>query len=107
MHIYQSYGYFISPDITVLQKFPGVGEKTAKVVARVLYDLPVIAVDTHVHRVSNRLGLVKTKTPLQTSQILEKVVPKNYKSIAHHTLILFGRYHCVARKPKCGTCPFT
>lgn len=105
--IYKKYGYRISDDIIQLQKLPWIGEKTAKVVAHVLYDVPVIAVDTHVHRVSNRLWIVKTTQPLQTSKLLEKVIPDAYKQIAHHTLILFGRYHCMARKPKCETCPFT
>lgn len=104
--IASQYGYYIPADITRMQRFPGVGEKTAKVVAHILYDMPVIAVDTHVHRVCNRLGIVKTKQPLQTSQQLEKVIPEEYKGIAHHTLILFGRYRCTARNPKCEICPF-
>lgn len=84
----------------------GVGEKTAKVILHVLYDQPVIAVDTHVHRVCNRLGIVKTDEPLQTSRELERIIPDTYKQNAHHGLILFGRYHCTARNPKCGDCPF-
>lgn len=87
-----------------LVKLPGVGEKTAKVVLHVLYKKPVIAVDTHVHRVCNRLGIVKTTTPLQTSKLLETTIPNEYKSIAHHCMILFGRYLCTARKPKCSEC---
>lgn len=87
-----------------LVKLPGVGEKTAKVVLHVLYKKPVIAVDTHVHRVCNRLGIVKTNTPLQTSKLLETTIPNEYKSIAHHCMILFGRYLCTARKPKCSEC---
>lgn len=87
-----------------LMKFPWVGEKTAKVVLHVLYKKPVIAVDTHVHRICNRLGIVKTKTPLQTSKLLETTIPKKYKQIAHHCMILFGRYHCTARNPKCADC---
>jgi len=84
----------------------GVGEKTAKVILHVLYDHPVIAVDTHVHRVCNRLGIVKTTEPLQTSHELERIIPTKYLQNAHHGLILFGRYHCTARNPKCGDCPF-
>jgi endonuclease-3 len=103
--IYKQYGYIIPRRIADLMQLPGVWEKTAKVVAHVLYGEPVIAVDTHVHRVCNRLGIVKTKHPLQTSKFLEKVIPDDYKRIAHHCLILFGRYHCIARKPKCETCP--
>ena len=87
-----------------LMKLPGVGEKTAKVVLHVLYKKPVIAVDTHVHRVCNRLGIVDTKTPLQTSKLLETLIPKKYKQIAHHCIILFGRYYCTARNPKCAQC---
>ena len=70
----------------------------------VLYKKPVIAVDTHVHRVCNRLGIVDTKTPLQTSKLLETLIPKKYKQIAHHCIILFGRYYCTARNPKCAQC---
>ena len=87
-----------------LQKLPGIGEKSAKVIAHVLYGDKVIAVDTHVHRVANRLGLVDTKTPLETSKLLESVVPLKYKDHAHHSLVLFGRYVCIARKPKCEIC---
>ncbi len=103
--VYNDWGYVIPSDINALMQLPGVGEKTAKVVAHVLYNKPVIAVDTHVHRVCNRLGIVKTKHPLQTSKLLEKKIPDDYKRIAHHCFILFGRYHCVARNPKCATCP--
>lgn len=106
LQIATKYGYYIPADVVRMQQFPGVGEKTAKVVGHVLYDMPVIAVDTHVHRVCNRLAIVKTKQPLQTSQQLEKAIPEEYKAIAHHTLILFGRYYCTARKPKCEGCPF-
>lgn len=106
LQIATQYGYYIPADVVRMQKFPGVWEKTAKVVAHVLYNMPEIAVDTHVHRVCNRLGIVKTRYPLQTSQQLEKAIPEEYKAIAHHTLILFGRYHCTARKPKCEGCPF-
>lgn len=68
---------------------PGIGEKTAKVIAHVLYGASVIPVDTHVHRIANRLGWVKTTTPLQTSKLLEKVIPNTYKTYAHHVLVLF------------------
>ena len=87
-----------------LIKLPWVWEKTAKVVMYVLYKAPVIAVDTHVHRICNRLGIVKTKTALQTSKILETEIPNQYRTIAHHCLILFWRYHCTARNPKCENC---
>ncbi len=87
-----------------LIQLPWVWEKTAKVVLHVLYKKPVIAVDTHVHRVCNRLGIVKTKAPLQTSKLLETAIPNEYKQIAHHCIILFGRYYCTARNPKCAEC---
>lgn len=96
----------LCPDLKQLQKLPGVGIKTAKVISYVLFWSKVIAVDTHVHRVANRLWLVNTKSPEKASQELEKLVPDKYKETAHHTLILFGRYHCTARNPKCIECPF-
>ena len=99
--------YIIPNNLSELIKLHGVGEKTAKVLLHVLYKTDDIAVDTHVHRVSNRIGLVDTNTPLQTSKIIHSRVPKKYTYMAHHTLIFFGRYHCLARKPKCETCPFT
>jgi endonuclease-3 len=70
----------------------------------VLYDKPFIAVDTHIHRVSNRLGLVKTTSPEKTSELLEKRIPDQYKDHAHHALVLFGRYYCKAQKPQCEIC---
>lgn len=99
--------YTIPDTLSELIKLHGVGEKTAKVILHVLYNTNDIAVDTHVHRVCNRVGLVSTNEPIQTSKLLDKVIPEKYKSIAHHTLIFFGRYQCTARKPKCDTCPFT
>ncbi len=87
-----------------LMQLPWVGEKTAKVMLHVLYKKPVIAVDTHVHRVCNRLGIVQTNAPLQTSKLLETTIPNEYKQIAHHCIILFGRYYCTARNPKCAEC---
>lgn len=95
----------IPKNIQDLIKLPWVWEKTAKVVSHILYKTPVIAVDTHVHRVANRLWFVNTKQPLQTSKLLEELVPERYKQTAHHTLILFGRYHCTAKNPKCDNCP--
>lgn len=97
----------LCPDLEKLQKLPWVWIKTAKVISYVLFWSKVIAVDTHVHRVSNRLWIVDTKIPEKTSETLEKIVPDEYKEIAHHTLILFGRYLCTARNPKCIECPFT
>ncbi len=97
--------YIIPQAITELTKLPGVWEKTAKVVSATLYGTSVIAVDTHVHRLANRLWLVSTKQAGQTSKLIEEAIPIEYKSIAHHTLVLFWRYHCTARNPKCETCP--
>lgn len=94
-------------DLDKLQRLPWVWIKTAKVISYVLFWSKVIAVDTHVHRVSNRLWLVNTSSANKTSQLLEDIIPEKYKNIAHHTLILFGRYICLARKPKCFDCPFT
>ncbi len=88
-----------------LVKLPGVGRKTANVIASVVYNQPAMAVDTHVFRVSARLGLTTgAKTPLATEQQLVKNIPKEYIAIAHHWLILHGRYVCVARNPRCNEC---
>lgn len=95
----------VPSDIDQLQKLPGVGRKTANVIASVVYDKPAMAVDTHVFRVSNRIGLtVNSKTPLETEKELVKHIPADLIPIAHHWLILHGRYICLARKPKCEEC---
>ena len=92
-------------DIKELQKMPGVGRKTANVIASVVFDQPAMAVDTHVFRVSARLGLTtNAKTPLETEKQLVRYIPKNKIAIAHHWLILHGRYTCTARNPKCDAC---
>lgn len=97
----------IPSQIDELQRLPGVGRKTANVVVSVIYNQPAMAVDTHVFRVSHRLGLVpKTATtPLAVEKGLVRYIPKEHIAKAHHWLILHGRYVCVARTPKCGTCP--
>ena len=105
--VYDKHGYYIPDTLDGLMSLHWVWEKTAKVVLRALYGLPYVAVDTHVHRVSNRIGLVKTKSPLETSKVIENKIGKKYILPAHHTIILFGRYHCLARKPKCSDCLFT
>ena len=92
--------------IEELTRLPGVGIKTAKVFLAVIEDAPYIGVDTHVHRVLNRLGLVNTKSPLETDKKISKGFTKENHGMLHNTLVLFGRYHCIARKPKCETCPF-
>lgn len=90
-----------------LHALAGVGEKTANVFLNCFHKVPVIAVDTHVFRVSNRLGICNTKTASETQAVLNKKVPKEYKLHAHHWLILHGRYTCIARKPKCDECRLT
>ncbi len=95
----------VPSDIELLQKLPGVGRKTANVIASVVFQKPAMAVDTHVFRVSNRLGLtLNSKTPLETEKKLVRYIPKNKIAIAHHWLILHGRYVCLARNPKCVEC---
>ena len=99
----------VVPDtVEDLQKLPGVGRKTANVIASVIFNKPTMAVDTHVFRVSARIGLVKNaKTPLETEKQLVKYFSQDIIPLAHHWLILHGRYVCTARKPKCETCDIT
>lgn len=96
----------IPESIDDLQKLQGVGRKTANVIASVVYEKPTMAVDTHVFRVSHRLGLVSKNdtTPLAVEKKLTKHIPKNLIAKAHHWLILHGRYTCTARNPKCENC---
>lgn len=95
----------VPSDINELQKLPGVGRKTANVIASVVFDKPAMAVDTHVFRVSARIGLaIKSKTPFDTEMQLIKHIPEELIPLAHHWLILHGRYVCVARSPKCDEC---
>ena len=103
--LFREFHGVIPKSLTEMQSLPGVGIKTAKVVLSVLYDAPYVGVDTHVHRVMNRIGIVNTKTPEETDKVLEKKLSYEQKLTAHHPLVLFGRYHCTARKPKCETCP--
>ncbi len=88
-----------------LESLPGVGRKTANVVLNTVFKQPVIAVDTHIFRISNRIGLAKGKTPLEVEASLSKRIPQKWMLHAHHWLILHGRYICTAAKPKCGICP--
>ncbi len=98
----------VPSDIDDLQKLPGVGRKTANVIASVVFDKAAMAVDTHVFRVSARIGLTtNAKTPLQTEMQLIKYIPESKIARAHHWLILHGRYVCIARKPKCEICGIT
>lgn len=87
-----------------LQALPGVGRKTANVILNTAFGQPTIAVDTHIFRLGNRLGLAPGKTPLEVEQKLLRFTPREYLQDAHHLLILHGRYVCLARKPKCGSC---
>lgn len=88
-----------------LEELPGVGRKTANVILNTVFKMPVMAVDTHIFRVSNRIGLTKGATPLAVENQLMKVIPKEFLYNAHHWLILHGRYTCIARKPRCPECP--
>lgn len=97
----------VPSDIDQLQKMPGVGRKTANVIASVIYNAPAMAVDTHVFRVANRIGLSSGKTPLAVEKDLVKHLPQEVIHVAHHWLILHGRYVCVARSPKCSICEIT
>lgn len=99
------FGGEVPSGIDELMTLPGVGRKTANVVASVTWGKPVIAVDTHVFRVARRLGLSKGRTPLEVEKDLENHIPPELRPIAHHWLILHGRYTCTAIKPKCEGCP--
>lgn len=101
----EEYNGEVPTDFDSLITLPGVGRKTANVMLSVAFDTPAMAVDTHVFRVANRIGLTtNSKNPLQTEKELVKHIPRTILSKAHHWLILHGRYICVARKPKCEIC---
>lgn len=96
----------VPSEVEKLVKLPGVGRKTANVIASVIFNQPTMAVDTHVFRVSNRIGLTtNAKNPLQSEKQLIKFIPAHLVPKAHHWLILHGRYTCLARSPKCDSCP--
>ncbi len=98
----------VPEDLDELQKLPGVGRKTANVIASVIYNKPALAVDTHVFRVAARIGLTtNAKTPLATEQQMVRQIPENLIPTAHHWLILHGRYVCKARRPECEKCGLT
>ncbi|PKK36647.1 endonuclease III [Siphonobacter sp. SORGH_AS_0500] len=103
------FGSEVPAKVEDLQKMPGVGRKTANVIASVIYNQPTMAVDTHVFRVSHRMGLVNktATTPLAVEKELMKYIPKEKVPRAHHWLILHGRYVCLARSPKCQECQLT
>jgi endonuclease-3 len=98
------YGGEVPQSRAALESLPGVGRKTANVVLNVAFGHDTIAVDTHIFRVANRLGLAPGKTPLDVEHKLEKVIPPQFRLHAHHWLILHGRYVCKARKPECWRC---
>jgi endonuclease-3 len=99
------FGGVMPDDVDKLQTLPGVGRKTANVIASVIFNKPTMAVDTHVFRISERLGLTTgSKNPLQTELELIKHIPENLIPKAHHWLLLHGRYVCIARNPKCNVC---
>lgn len=101
----EEFGGEVPSDLDQLRRLPGVGRKTANVVGAVIWQKEVMPVDTHVFRVSARIGLSRNaKTPLQTELQLEKNIPSHLLPLAHHWLILHGRYVCTARAPKCGEC---
>lgn len=91
-----------------LRALSGIGRKTANVVLGVAFNIPALAVDTHVDRVSHRLGLVTSKANvLQTELQLKRKIPREEWIVSHHSLLFFGRYHCLARSPKCNSCPLS
>ena len=101
----EEFGGEVPSDLKELQRLPGVGRKTANVIGAVIWQKEVMPVDTHVFRVAARIGLTRgAKTPLQTELQLEKHIPSHLLPIAHHWLILHGRYVCTARAPKCEEC---
>ena len=102
--LFEKHNGKIPSDFNLLTSLPGVGNKTASVYQNEILNIPRIAVDTHVFRVSNRIGLVKTKNPDETQIKLESIIPKKWLKSAHHLLILHGRYTCKSQKPLCGDC---
>jgi len=101
----QDFGGQVPSVRAALESLPGVGRKTANVVLNTVFKQPVIAVDTHIFRIANRIGLAKGKKPLEVEESLSKRIPQKWMLHAHHWLILHGRYICTAAKPKCGICP--
>ncbi len=101
----EEFGGEVPDSREALEKLPGVGRKTANVVLSNAFGKPVMPVDTHVHRVSNRIGLVATDNPRATEERLMEVIPEERIIDFHHYLLLHGRYTCKARKPMCGECP--
>ncbi len=103
--VVERHGGEVPASVEELMRLPGVGRKTANVVASIVHGEPVIAVDTHVFRVAHRLGLSQGRTPEAVERDLERHIPAELRPVAHHWLILHGRYVCTARKPQCEACP--
>jgi len=102
--IHMEYGGEVPNNRTVLESLPGVGRKTANVILNTIFHEPVIAVDTHIYRLANRINLAPGKNPLEVEKKLTKLTPKQFLTDAHHLLILHGRYVCKAQKPFCSDC---
>lgn len=100
----EKYDSEVPDDRTALEALPGVGRKTANVILNIAFGHPTIAVDTHIFRVSNRTGIAPGKDVLAVEKRLLRLVPEEFRQHAHHWLILHGRYTCIARKPRCGSC---
>jgi endonuclease-3 len=100
----ERHGGKVPEDRAALEALPGVGRKTANVVLNTAFGQPTIAVDTHIFRVANRTGIAPGRNVMEVEQRLLRVVPEEFRHDAHHWLILHGRYTCIARKPRCGSC---
>ncbi|MDR3151789.1 MAG: endonuclease III, partial [Holosporaceae bacterium] len=100
----EKYSGVVPSDKNQLMTLPGVGSKTANVILNVLFNQPTIAVDTHVLRVSGRLGLSESKNPIKVEEDLERIIPEHHKINIGHRLVLHGRYVCRARSPSCAVC---
>lgn len=101
----EKFGGVLPHTVEELCELPGVGRKTANLTVAVGFDLPAICVDVHVHRICNRLGLIKTKTPLETEMTLRKILPRRYWKTWNSHLVSFGQTRCAPVRPKCGDCP--
>ena len=102
--IHMEYGGEVPNNRKILESLPGVGRKTANVILNTIFHEPVIAVDTHIYRLANRINLAPGKTPLEVEKKLTKLTPTQFLTDAHHLLILHGRYVCKAQKPLCSDC---
>ena len=100
----EHYHSCVPQERAALEALPGVGRKTANVILNTCFNEPVIAVDTHIFRVANRIGLTHEKTPLAVEKKLMNIIPSEFLKEAHHWLVLHGRYTCIARKPRCASC---